>query len=304
MFTCGLHDHDRGASVLCCCQARQQDEPAEDFFFRGGSTPSIHDALMQLPLHSELVYQKLQTDLEKAIQDHSSAIFQKIKWDAKAYNFSDAIPTAHNTGPSAAAGSATEVLKEEQPSGISYGIADRTLDSNSGIVSGIAVPSHTSADHETEDSDVVIVATTPAPEHQALMEIPISKLAKDTKPVGTALRNVFKVTPTEQAEAVSTIQSMMDLEDQGKHPNTVTESVASAPVSASTATAISRDTLAMKLSAKELKHLQEMVTSDVRMEHLLQTAAQEGIDLPELPSLPPSQEPLGEVAAVQLEYCV
>ena len=41
-----------------------------------------------------------------------------------------------------------------------------------------------------------------------------------------------------------------------------------------------------------------MVTSDVRMKHLLQTAAQESIDLPELPSLPPSLEPFGEVAAI------
>ena len=75
----------------------------------------------------------------------------------------------------------------------------------------------------------------------------VLQLAKDTKPVRTAPQNVFKVTPTEQAEAVSTIQSMMDLEDQGKDPNTVTESATSAPASASTATATSRDTLAMKL---------------------------------------------------------
>ena len=57
MFTHGLHDHDRGASVLCHCQARQQDEPAEDSFSRGGPTPSIHDSLMKLPLHGKLVYQ-------------------------------------------------------------------------------------------------------------------------------------------------------------------------------------------------------------------------------------------------------
>ena len=168
MFIRGLRDHDRGASVLCHCQARHQDEPAEDSFFRGGPTPSIHDALMVLPLHGELVYQELQTDLEKTIQDCSSAIFQKIKQDAQAYNFSDAIPTACNTGPSAAAGSTSEVLKEEHPSGLSFGITDGTLDSDSDIVSGIAIPSHTSADCETEDSDVVIIATTPAPEHQAL----------------------------------------------------------------------------------------------------------------------------------------
>ena len=81
MFTHGLHDRNRGASVLHYCQARQQDEPAEDSFFRGGPTPLIHDALMKLPLHGELVFQELWTDLEKAIQDYSSAIFQKIKQD-------------------------------------------------------------------------------------------------------------------------------------------------------------------------------------------------------------------------------
>ena len=135
------------------------------------------------------------------------------------------------------------------------------------------------------------------------MEIPISQLARDTKPVRTAPQNVFKVTPTEQDEAVSTIQSMMNLEDQGKDSNTVTESVMTIPAPASTATATSRDILAMKLklSAKELKCFQEMVTTDVEMEHLLQTVAQEGSDMPALPSLPPSQEPFGEVAAVKLE---
>ena len=90
---------------------------------------------MQLPLHGELVYQELLTDLEKAIKDHASAIFQKIKQDVQTYNFSDVIPTAHNTGPSATACSATEVLKEEHPSGISFGIADGTPDGDSGVVS-------------------------------------------------------------------------------------------------------------------------------------------------------------------------
>ena len=173
MFTHGLCDRDRGASVICPCQTRLQFEPAEDSFFRGGPTPSIHDALMKLPFHSQLVYQELQTDLKKAIQDHAVAVFQKIKQDAEAYNFSDAIPTAHNTGPSAAASSAAEVLREEHPSGISFGIVDGTLDGDSGVVSGIAIPHCTSADHEAEDSDVVIVATTPAPECQALVEIPV-----------------------------------------------------------------------------------------------------------------------------------
>ena len=174
MFTHELHDHDKGASVLHCCQARQQDEPVEGSFFRGGPTPLIHDALIELPLHSEVVYQELQTDLEKAIQDHSSAVFQKIKQDAQAYNFLDAISTACGTGQPAT-GSATEVQKEEHPSGISFGITDGTLEGDSGAVNGIPVPSHTSADCETEDSDVVFIPTTPAPECQALMEIPIAQ---------------------------------------------------------------------------------------------------------------------------------
>ena len=42
MFTHRLRDHDRGARVLRHCQTRQQVEPAEDSFFRGGPTPSIH----------------------------------------------------------------------------------------------------------------------------------------------------------------------------------------------------------------------------------------------------------------------
>ena len=135
---------------------------------------------------------------------------------------------------------------------------------------------------------MVIVATTPAPECQALVEISVSQLAKDTKPGRTAPRNVFKVTPTEEAEAISTIQAMMNLEDQGKDLNTVTESATLAHGPASTAMATSRDILAMKLklSAKELKCFQEMVTTDVRIEHLLQTAAQEGINMPASPSLP------------------
>ena len=62
MFTHGLRNHDRGASSLCCCQVRQLDEPAEDSFFRGGLTPCIHDALMKLPLHGEVVYPELQMD--------------------------------------------------------------------------------------------------------------------------------------------------------------------------------------------------------------------------------------------------
>ena len=91
---------------------------------------------------------------------------------------------------------------------------------------------------------MMIVATTPAPKHQALVEIPVSQLAKDTKQVKTVPRNVFEVTFTEQDEVVSTIQSMMNLEDQGKGP--VTESATTVPAPAS-ATVMSSDILAMKL---------------------------------------------------------
>ena len=52
MFTLGLCDHDRGASALCHCQAKQQDKLAEGTFFKGGPTPCIHDALIELPLHT------------------------------------------------------------------------------------------------------------------------------------------------------------------------------------------------------------------------------------------------------------
>ena len=58
---------------------------------------------------------------------------------------------------------------------MSFGVTDGTLEDDSDVVSGIAIPSHTSGDHETEDSDVMIVSTTPAPEHQALAEIPVSR---------------------------------------------------------------------------------------------------------------------------------
>ena len=162
-----------------------------------------------------------------------------------------------NTGPSATAVSASEVLKEEHPSGVSFSIADGTLDGDSGVVSGITIPSRTSANSETEDYDVMIVATTPAPDCQALADSYIT-INQRYQTSGDCSEDCLPSHSKEQAEAVSTIQSTMDLEDQGKDPNTVTESVTSTPILASTATATSRDTLAMKLklSEKELKHLQ------------------------------------------------
>ena len=52
----------------------QQDEPAEDSFFKGGPTPLIHDALMALPIYGEEVYQEISTDLGSAIQLNTAAV--------------------------------------------------------------------------------------------------------------------------------------------------------------------------------------------------------------------------------------
>ena len=66
----------------------------------------------------------------------------------------------------------------------------------------------------------------------------------------------------------------------------------------------SKDPLALRLnlSAKELKWFQDMIALEVRMEHLLQAAAQEGIGMPALLSPPPPPDPLGEVTAVQPKF--
>ena len=96
----------------------------------------------------------------------------------------------------------------------------------------------------------------------------------------------------------------MDDEDKSKVSTTEVKAVATilAPVSA--VTTASKDVLALKLnlSAKELKQFQDMIASQVVMEHLLQVAAQEGIDMPALPSLPLPPDLLGEVAAVQPKF--
>ena len=139
MFTNGLCNHDRGANALHHCQARQQDEPAKDSFFKGGSVSSIHIALLHLPLHGEEVFPELKTDLEREILKYSSAVFERVK--------------------------------EEQQSGALFCIMDATLEGDSGVISGVPGPSHVSADHETEDSDVVLVSTKPPSSCPALTEI-------------------------------------------------------------------------------------------------------------------------------------
>ena len=143
MFTCGLRDHDRSTSNLCHCQVRQLDEPAEDSFFRGGLTPCIHDALRKLPLHGEVVYPELQTDLEKAIQDNVATMFGKIRQGMPADTFSRAIPTVHGNGQLVTS-SAVGVLEEEHPAGTSFGVIEETLEEEGGVVSGITAPSQVS----------------------------------------------------------------------------------------------------------------------------------------------------------------
>ena len=47
-----------------------------------------------------------------------------------------------------------------------------------------------------------------------------------------------------------------------------------------------------------------MIASEVRMEHLLQAAAQEGVDMPAPLSLPSPLDPLGEVDVVQQKFFI
>ena len=98
----------------------------------------------------------------------------------------------------------------------------------------------------------------------------------------------------------------VDDEDKSKIPATDIEAAATIPASVSVATVASKDFLALKLnlSAKELKWFQDMIASEVRMEHLLQAAAQEGIDMPAPLCLPLPSDPLGEVAAVQPKFSI
>ena len=90
---------------------------------------------------------------------------------------------------------------------------------------------------------------------------------------------------------------MMDDEDKSKIPAAHIKVVTTTPAPASAAMVASKDLLASKLnlSAKELKWLQDMIASEVRMENLLQTAAQQSIDMPVPQNLPPPPDPLGEV---------
>ena len=305
MFTYGLHDHDRGASNLCHCQVRQLGEPAKDSFFRGGLTPCIHKTLTKLPLHGEVVYPELQTDLEKAIQDNVATVFGKIRQGMPTDTFSRAIPTVCGNGQ-LVTGSAVGVLKEEHPTGTSFGVVKETLEEEGGVVSGITSPSQASGGQEIEDSDVIIVGSTPGCNHPALMKIPMPLHAKGSRPVWTAPCNIFVTPLTEQAQAVDTIQAIMDDEDHHRTLATMTQVAAAALTPSSAVTATGKESLArrLRLTAKELECFQEMIATEVGMGHLLRTAVQEGIEMPASPDIPQPPGLQSVPAAIQPKFPV
>ena len=96
----------------------------------------------------------------------------------------------------------------------------------------------------------------------------------------------------------------MDDEDKSNVSATEVKAATTIPAPVLAATMASKDPLALRLnlSAKELKWFQDMIASEVRTEHSLQVAAQEGIDMPAPLSLPPPPDPLGEVTAVQPKF--
>ena len=287
IFTHGLHDHNRGASNLCCCQVRQLDKSAKDSFFRCGPTPCIHDALTKLPLHGEVVYPELQTDLEKAIQDNAATVFGNIRQGMPANTFSRALPTVHGNGQ-LVTGSAVGVLEEEHLTGTSFGVVKETLDEEGGVVSGITASSQVSGGQEIEDSDMIIVGSTPGCNHPALAEIPVPQCAKGSRLVQIAPHNIFETPLTEQAQAVDTIQTITDNEDHHRTSATVTQVAATVLAPSSAVTATDKESLAgrLRLMAKELRHFQEMIATEVGMGHLLKMAVQEGIEITASPDIP------------------
>ena len=86
---------------------------------------------------------------------------------------------------------------------------------------------------------------------------------------------------TEQAQAVDTIQTIMDDEDHHRTLATVTQVAAAtlAPSSAVTATGKELPARRLKLMAKELKRFQEITATEVGMGHKLKTATKEGIEM-------------------------
>ena len=183
--------------------------------------------------------------------------------------------------------SAVGVLKEH-PTGTSFGVVQETLEEEGGVVSGITTPSQVSGGQEIEDSNVIIVGSTPGCNRPALAEIPVPQCAKGSRPAQIAPCNIFETPLTEQAQAVDTIQTIMDDEDHHRTSATVTQVAATALAQSPAVTATDKESLAgrLRLTAKELKHFQEMIVTEVGMGHQLRTAAQEGMKMPASPNIP------------------
>ena len=135
---------------------------------------------------------------------------------------------------------------------------------------------------------MIIVGSTPGCDHPVLVEIPMPQHAKSSRPVWTAPCNIFETSLIEQAQAVDTIQTIMDDEDHHRTSATMTQVAATALTPSLAVTATDKELLArrLRLMAKELKCFQEMIAPEVGMGHLLRTAAQEGIKMPASPTIP------------------
>ena len=112
---------------------------------------------------------------------------------------------------------------------------------------------------------MIIVGSTPGCDHPALVEIPVPQCVRGSRPAQIAPCNIFEVLPTEQAQAVDIIQTIMDDEDHHRISATVTQAAATAQTLPPAVTATDKELLTrkLKLTAKELKHFQEMITTEV-----------------------------------------
>ena len=218
--------------------------------------------------------------------------------------FSRAIPTVHGNGQ-LVTGSAAGVLKEEHPTGTSFGVVEETLEEG-GVISGITAPSQVSGGQEMEDSNVIIVGSTPGCNHPALAEIPMPQHAKGSRPAQIAPHNIFETPLTEQAQAVDTIQTIMDNEDHHRTSATVTQTAATALTLSSAVTATDKESLAggLRLMAKGLKRFQEMIAIEVGMGHLLRMATQEGIKMPASSNIPQPSGLQSVPAAIQPKFLI
>ena len=95
-----------------------------------------------------------------------------------------------------------------------------------------------------EDSYLIIVGSPPGCDCPALAEIPMPQHAKGSRPAQIAPHNIFETPLTEQAQAVDTIQIIMDDEDCHRTSATVTQVAATALTPSLTVTATDKESLA------------------------------------------------------------